>query len=490
MKTVSSLAQTLNSLKLTLKFLSNSRIIMLHSNKKIAYVAGLSIVEKLLEKFPEAMLFGGALRDKILHHSVTAPIIRAHQAREEIPYSQSTHRQLMVDYHFAMEDASITPKNWDIYVPTASMASDVKFYLRTEEQADIHENDIHENASGSFSMTRNLLVTSIKIMALRHSSSACVSINLVCPTIDNTPLGIVDCDVNSLSMKGDGVVYSRLFDQNTEPRSVWNRFFLIDKISSNIKEKIFEPLRDQGEFFTREKKNQILSRFGFMIRTGWKCMVTSENEGTKYYQKNDNPLPSNRCEECFGVDRELNVTHYFSISFLMFDLVKVSHEGYEGKDGNTYTGVYTFCHIGCMNTFANADDSDTGSESESETESLSEVFHGEFSVYNGFDSDPVILPAGSPTFSEVTFSQVFPIQPTIELIQPTIELIQPTIELIQPSGSEQTEGHLCIVCMDNQRNVVFLPCSHFALCTGCSSNVRSCPTCRQSITSRIQVFVP
>ncbi len=433
---------------------------MLQSNKKLAYVAGLSIVEKLLQKFPEAMLFGGALRDKILHHSVTGPIMDEYQHAMSQAPGRHLFRQLNMEYHFAMEDASVTPKDWDIYVPTSSMASDVKFYLRTEEHAIINE-----NVTGSFPVTRDdLLVTSIEIMDSRHASTKCIYIDLVCPTVDNTPLSTVDCDVNSLAMKGDGVVYSRL--QNRY-QSMWARSALMNKIENNIKEKIFEPKSDQGVSFTREKRNHILSRFDNMIRKGWKCMINSE-DGKKYYQKNDGGYSVESCEEC---NRRF-FQSYTSESNLLRTMVKVSHGSYEGKDGNAYIGVYTFCHIGCMKAFtsSNYEYSPTpspspSSENNQDVIDIEGYFQGEFLVSNEFTSEPLILSPGMST-------------------SPAVSPVESTI------SNESERSSTCVVCMENLRNVVFLPCAHFALCDVCAANVEKCPSCRCEIDSRIQVFIP
>ena len=45
---------------------------------------------------------------------------------------------------------------------------------------------------------------------------------------------------------------------------------------------------------------------------------------------------------------------------------------------------------------------------------------------------------------------------------------------------------LCLVCMERQKNTVFL-CGH-ALCKQCSDSLQVCPMCRKSITKRIQLY--
>jgi hypothetical protein len=53
----------------------------------------------------------------------------------------------------------------------------------------------------------------------------------------------------------------------------------------------------------------------------------------------------------------------------------------------------------------------------------------------------------------------------------------------QPSSEKS-----CIICFENQINVILLPCAHLALCSSCAKNLMSCPICRESIQSTIVVY--
>nr|GMC80508.1 putative E3 ubiquitin-protein ligase RF298 [Ipomoea batatas]GME14291.1 putative E3 ubiquitin-protein ligase RF298 [Ipomoea batatas] len=54
----------------------------------------------------------------------------------------------------------------------------------------------------------------------------------------------------------------------------------------------------------------------------------------------------------------------------------------------------------------------------------------------------------------------------------------------------------CVMCLTEAKSVVFLPCSHQALCTDCNvlherQGMKDCPVCRTPIMQRIQAhFVP
>lgn len=44
----------------------------------------------------------------------------------------------------------------------------------------------------------------------------------------------------------------------------------------------------------------------------------------------------------------------------------------------------------------------------------------------------------------------------------------------------------CIICFDNEPNVVTTPCDHLCLCSECSDDITDrCPKCRRLLTSKI-----
>lgn len=49
----------------------------------------------------------------------------------------------------------------------------------------------------------------------------------------------------------------------------------------------------------------------------------------------------------------------------------------------------------------------------------------------------------------------------------------------------------CVVCLEKKRTILFLNCKHFVCCESCSLEIKSdnCPVCRQSIVSKIKVFL-
>merc|ERR1712130_278616 len=49
-------------------------------------------------------------------------------------------------------------------------------------------------------------------------------------------------------------------------------------------------------------------------------------------------------------------------------------------------------------------------------------------------------------------------------------------------------NQLCVICLDNDKNIVLQPCNHFVFCDECSRDRQDCPLCHANITERISVF--
>uniref|UniRef100_A0A3B3R014 Leucine rich repeat and sterile alpha motif containing 1 n=1 Tax=Paramormyrops kingsleyae TaxID=1676925 RepID=A0A3B3R014_9TELE len=58
----------------------------------------------------------------------------------------------------------------------------------------------------------------------------------------------------------------------------------------------------------------------------------------------------------------------------------------------------------------------------------------------------------------------------------------PKLQDEAPGSSE------CVVCMEIQSQVVFLPCGHVCCCQTCSDVLQSCPLCRSHISQRVRIY--
>ncbi|KAF7804780.1 E3 ubiquitin-protein ligase SP1 [Senna tora] len=47
---------------------------------------------------------------------------------------------------------------------------------------------------------------------------------------------------------------------------------------------------------------------------------------------------------------------------------------------------------------------------------------------------------------------------------------------------------LCVICLEQEYNAVFVPCGHMCCCTTCSSHLTNCPLCRRQIEQLVKTF--
>ncbi|XP_059684703.1 E3 ubiquitin-protein ligase LRSAM1 isoform X1 [Gavia stellata] len=62
--------------------------------------------------------------------------------------------------------------------------------------------------------------------------------------------------------------------------------------------------------------------------------------------------------------------------------------------------------------------------------------------------------------------------------------VVPTAPLLQWDEKKSE----CVVCMEQETQMVFLPCGHVCCCQTCCERLRTCPLCRKDITQRIRIF--
>uniref|UniRef100_A0A0D6R3M0 RING-type E3 ubiquitin transferase n=1 Tax=Araucaria cunninghamii TaxID=56994 RepID=A0A0D6R3M0_ARACU len=55
----------------------------------------------------------------------------------------------------------------------------------------------------------------------------------------------------------------------------------------------------------------------------------------------------------------------------------------------------------------------------------------------------------------------------------------------------ERENHmpaLCVICLEQEYNAVFVPCGHMCCCTSCSSHLSNCPLCRRRIQQVVRTY--
>ena len=50
------------------------------------------------------------------------------------------------------------------------------------------------------------------------------------------------------------------------------------------------------------------------------------------------------------------------------------------------------------------------------------------------------------------------------------------------------EARTCKICMDNEVEVVLLPCGHSVSCVNCADKLKICPVCRKFIKRIVRTF--
>lgn len=65
-----------------------------------------------------------------------------------------------------------------------------------------------------------------------------------------------------------------------------------------------------------------------------------------------------------------------------------------------------------------------------------------------------------------------------------------TSHRLSPKNGKRNSNdeNVCVVCRDEQKNVVLMPCRHLCLCLNCSGAIRICPLCRKPIIKILSVY--
>jgi len=59
------------------------------------------------------------------------------------------------------------------------------------------------------------------------------------------------------------------------------------------------------------------------------------------------------------------------------------------------------------------------------------------------------------------------------------------LEKIKSERKKVDEENKCVICMEERKELTFIPCGHHCCCKNCGSMISSCPMCRTDITSRV-----
>ena len=63
-------------------------------------------------------------------------------------------------------------------------------------------------------------------------------------------------------------------------------------------------------------------------------------------------------------------------------------------------------------------------------------------------------------------------------------------KVLREQADTARDQRLCVICQENEKNTLLLPCRHLCLCKECSrrEELDKCPLCRKGIDQKIDVF--
>ena len=57
---------------------------------------------------------------------------------------------------------------------------------------------------------------------------------------------------------------------------------------------------------------------------------------------------------------------------------------------------------------------------------------------------------------------------------------------------KDNDEHLCVVCMDNERSCLYVPCNHLVVCVECDADIKAaslpCPYCNEPIDREMSLM--
>ena len=54
---------------------------------------------------------------------------------------------------------------------------------------------------------------------------------------------------------------------------------------------------------------------------------------------------------------------------------------------------------------------------------------------------------------------------------------------------DENENMKCVICLENDKSFLFMPCKHVCCCENCSKNLNQCPICRNKIESSFKIYI-
>ena len=95
---------------------------------------------------------------------------------------------------------------------------------------------------------------------------------------------------------------------------------------------------------------------------------------------------------------------------------------------------------------------------------------------------------GNAQLQEGVHSSSGSVEDTGRMNQLGEHLLRQQLSKLNSELSQEKDKNLCVVCLDNRRELLLKPCNHYCLCTDCMPTLRKCPVCTQAIRSTEKIF--
>ena len=56
-------------------------------------------------------------------------------------------------------------------------------------------------------------------------------------------------------------------------------------------------------------------------------------------------------------------------------------------------------------------------------------------------------------------------------------------------SDDENDTLKCVICLENNKSYLFMPCKHVCCCENCSKNLKECPICRNKIESSFKIYI-
>uniref|UniRef100_A0A8C2D9W9 Leucine rich repeat and sterile alpha motif containing 1 n=1 Tax=Cyprinus carpio TaxID=7962 RepID=A0A8C2D9W9_CYPCA len=92
-------------------------------------------------------------------------------------------------------------------------------------------------------------------------------------------------------------------------------------------------------------------------------------------------------------------------------------------------------------------------------------------------------------FDPKEMQEAGPSTPSAPLQQQLTPPLTPSTPLTPTAPSpDRWSSSECVVCMEHESQVIFLPCGHVCCCQTCSDALQSCPMCRGTVSQRVRLY--